>query len=516
MDIKRLIESLSSSEKKVIPFLEKYPYFSDLVKNSKLPDIEVHRALQWLESKGVLNIKTKENKIVLLSDKAKNYKELPERILFNNLSEKELTLEEIKNKTNLNYQEINISIGLLKRDNLIEVIKDNKNLKIKIKNTNYEKKSPEEQLFLRIVEHPKFFNGESFTFDKLNDGDIRTFENLKSRGLVNIDTKQERLAILTDLGRQLVKEKIDLDIIEQITPQIIRNHEWKNKKFRIYDIKSEVPTINRGKRHFVDQSIGYIKRIWLDLGFQEMSGDIVQTAFWDLDALFVPQDHPAREMQDTFYLGNKGVMAKGKLPEELSTRIKKVHENGYNTGSKGWGGKWSTEIAKELLLRTHTTVLSAKTLSKLKKEDLPAKFFAVGKVYRNEALDWKHLFEFYQVEGIVVDPYANLRNLLGYLKEFFRKMGYTDVKIKPSFFGYTEPSAEIFAFNPVKRQWVEVGGSGIFRPEVTKPLLGFECPVLAWGLGMERIITNYYGISDLREIYKNDLKQLREAKEFLM
>ena len=95
-------------------------------------------------------------------------------------------------------------------------------------------------------------------------------------------------------------------------------------------------------------------------------------------------------------------------------------------------------------------------------------------------------------------------------------MGYTDVKIKPSFFGYTEPSAEIFAYNPVKRQWVEVGGSGIFRPEVTKPLLGFECPVLAWGLGMERIITSYYGINDLREIYKNDLKYLREVKEFSM
>src|SRR3989344_5751230 len=219
-------------------------------------------------------------------------------------------------------------------------------------------------------------------------------------------------------------------------------------------------------------------------------------------------------MQDTFYLmGEKNNVKIGKIPRDLSKIVKTVHENGWTTGSMGWGGKWKEDIASEILLRTHTTVLSALTLNKLKKEDLPAKFFTVGKAYRNEALDWKHLFEFYQVEGIVIDPDANLRNLLGYLREFFKKMGYTDVKIKPSFFGYTEPSAEIYAYNPIKREWVEVGGSGIFRAEVTKPLLGFECPVLAWGIGLERVITGYHKIKDLREIYANDLKQLREAKE---
>ncbi len=510
MEIKGLVNTLHSLERKLIPFLDKYSNFNEIVKNSGMQEIEVMRSLQWLENKQVLKIETKETKLILLTDKAKVYKELPERIIINNLSEKDTTLEKIKEKTKLSDIEVNATIGLLKKKAAIEITKD-QTLKIRLNEEGKKlqsKKTIEEELFNKLLKN-------NLELDSIKDLEKLAFENLRSRGLLTINLSKERSIKLTDLGKQLVKEKIDTNIIESLTPAIIRNKEWKKRNFRGYDIKINVPSINRGKRHFVDQSIEYIKRIWLDLGFKEMTGNHVDTAFWDLDALFVPQDHPARDMQDTFFVGHNRVISKGKLPEELSKKIKEVHENGWTTGSKGWGGKWKPEIAKELLLRTHTTVLSARTLSKLKKEDIPAKFFAVGKVYRNEALDWKHLFEFYQVDGIVIDPDANLRNLKGYLKEFFRKMGYTDVKIKPSFFGYTGISAEIFAYNPIKRQWVEVGGSGIFRPEVTKPLLGFECPVLAWGIGMERIATSYYNISDLRQIYGNDLKMLREVKEFI-
>src|SRR3989338_961422 len=98
------------------------------------------------------------------------------------------------------------------------------------------------------------------------------------------------------------------------------------------------------------------------------------------------------------------------------------HEKGGDTGSTGYKYKWSEEEASKVLLRTHTTVLSAIEIAKLKKEDLPKKFFSVNKVYRNEALDWKHLFEFYQVEGIVIDPNANFRHLLGYLKNYYNKL----------------------------------------------------------------------------------------------
>jgi phenylalanyl-tRNA synthetase alpha chain len=214
-------------------------------------------------------------------------------------------------------------------------------------------------------------------------------------------------------------------------------------------------------------------------------------------------------MQDTFYIKNPRY---GKLPKKLVVRVKATHENGWTTGSKGWQYKWSEKEAKKLLMITHDTYLSARTLASLKKDDLPWKSFQIMKVFRNEALSWKSLFEFIQIGGIVVDQNANFKHLKGYLKEFFKKMGFPDVRIRPAYFPYTSPSAEIDVFHPIKKQWVELGGSGIFRPEVVKPLLGFECPVLAWGLGMERTIMEYYKIKDVRDVYKNDLKQLREIK----
>ena len=346
---------------------------------------------------------------------------------------------------------------------------------------------------------------------ELKDLDKLAFENLKKRNkIIKLNIVKIINAELTDLGKKITEKKIeDKEIIDRLTPSIIKSGTWKNKKLRSYDVTINVPSISGGKRHFVSQAIEYIKKIWLDLGFKEMTGTLVQTSFWDLDALFVPQDHPARDMQDTFYVKEPKY---GKIPQQLLSKIKQTHENGWTTGSKGWQYPWSENVAKENLLRTHTTVLSAQAIAKLKKENLPAKFFSVGRVYRNETLSWKSLFEFIQVEGIVVDPNANFMNLKGYLKEFFLKMGFPDVRIRPAHFPYTEPSAEVDAWHPTRRQWVELGGSGMFRPEVVKPLLGFECPVLAWGLGMERTIMEYYSIKDVRDVYKNDLKQLREIK----
>jgi len=243
------------------------------------------------------------------------------------------------------------------------------------------------------------------------------------------------------------------------------------------------------------------------MGFKEMQGDLVQSSFWNFDALFTPQDHPVREMQDTFFIDHKA-----ELPDKKLVRaVKECHEKGIK-GSEGWGGEWDEEKAKKMVLRTHTTCLSAQTLSKLKEKDLPVKFFAVGTNFRNETIDWKHGFEFLQTEGIVVDPNVNFKNLLGYLKQFAEKMGYKKVRFRPAYFPYTEPSVEGDVWHEEKKQWIEVFAAGIFRPEVTVPLLGKEIPVLAWGPGFSRMIMNYYGIKDLRELNKNDLTKLRKMK----
>ena len=320
----------------------------------------------------------------------------------------------------------------------------------------------------------------------------------------------ERRAYLNDLGKKIANQDLKLDLIESLTPSIIKRGLWKEKEFRRYDIKINVPKRYAAREHIIHEVIKYIKKIWLELGFKEMQGSLIQPAFWNFDALFVPQDHPARDAQDTFFIPGKA-----SLPKEIVKHVEQTHENGWTTKSKGWKYFWNLEEARKLVLRTHTTVLSARTLASLTKKDLPAKFFAVGKNFRNETVDWSHLFELIQVEGIVVDENVNLRHLIGYLKEFFRKMGYEKIRVRPGYFPYTEPSCEVDVFHPEKKQWMELGGAGIFRPEVTKPLLGFECPVLAWGLGLERTIMEYYGIKDIRDIYKNNLSQLNEFKSWI-
>jgi len=285
---------------------------------------------------------------------------------------------------------------------------------------------------------------------------------------------------------------------------------WKGKKFRRYDVTSPVPEIFYGKRHFVNQAIDYGRKIWTEMGFKEMKGNLVQSSFWNFDALFTAQDHPVREMQDTFFIDKKT-----SLPEkEIVEAVKKSHEQGVDK-SKGWNYVWSEEEAKKLVLRTHTTCLSAQTLAKIKKQKLPQKFFNIGKCFRNETVDWSHGFEFNQTDGIVVDKNANFRHLLGYLKQFFNKMGFEKIRFNPAYFPYTEPSVEINVWHPEKKCWLELGGAGMFRPEVTIPLLGEHIPVLAWGPGFDRTLMDYYEIKDLRELYKNNLTQLRKIKQWI-
>jgi phenylalanyl-tRNA synthetase alpha chain len=505
MEIEKIISALHPLERKVLPVLKETSLFEKIAEKTGLQKVEVMRALQWLQNKKLIRANQKLQEQIILDENGVKYKTkgLPEKSFLGEIKGQS-TLDAIGKRTNLSRQELSISLGMLKSKAAIEIKKEN-GIIISITDIgrNLLKKGFPEEEFLK----KKFPLNSS----ELKDMDKLTFENLKKRNkIIKVNIIKIITAEPTETGKKIIEHGISgKDIIDRLTPSIIKEGSWKNKKLRSYDVKINVPNISGGKSHIVNQAIQYIKRIWLDMGFKEMTGNMVQTSFWDLDALFVPQDHPARDMQDTFYIKDP---KHGKLPKELAKKVKATHENGYTTGSKGWQYNWSEQLAKENLLRTHTTVLSAQTIAKLKKENLPAKFFSVGKVFRNETLSWKSLFEFIQVEGIVVDPNANFKHLKGYLKEFFAKMGFPDVRIRPAHFPYTEPSAEVDVWHPVKKQWVELGGSGIFRPEVVKPLLGEEVPVLAWGLGMERTIMEYYDIKDVRDIYKNDLKILREIK----
>jgi len=494
-NINEIIEKLSPLERKIVPFLHKG--IEEIEKSTELDNVSVLRGLKFLENKEVLKLKSEIKKTVELGINGIYYKKhhLPERQLLLTLEkDNHLSLEEAHKLSKLSDNEFKAALGILKGKAQISL----SNGKISLTATKEEltRKSFEEQ-FIEIL---------PLELDKIKDEQKLAYENLKKRkDIIQLTEKNIISFTLTEIGKQLAGREIKSDLIEEITPEIIAN--YKKQKFRKYDIQAQVPRIYGGKKHFVNQSIEYARKIWTDMGFKEMQGPLTQTSFWNFDALFTAQDHPVREMQDTFFLG-----IKGKLPEKkIVERVKEAHEKGVQ-GSKGWNYSWNEEEAKKVILRTHTTCLSAKTLSTLKDKDIPSKFFSIGKCFRNETLDWSHGFEFNQTDGIVIDKDANFRNLLGYLKEFFTKMGFSDIKFVPSYFPYTEPSVEIYGYLKEKKTWIEIGGAGIFRPEVVIPLLGKYIPVLAWGPGFDRTLIDYYHIKDLRELYSNDIKQLREMR----
>lgn len=508
--LNKIIIKLHPLERVVLPILKNKNELKEIAKLCKLNEVEVMRALQWLENKEALKVKSEKKKIVILDKNGIAYKKqgLPEKAFLKVLSDEFKGLNVITKKSKLSREEVNACIGLLKKKVAIEIEKK-ETLQVKI--TSHGKKLLEE----KTIEEKFLENNFPLDFEKAKDTDRLAIDELKKRkDFLKVEEIKHTTIELTEIGKELSKADLGGEVVNRLTSGMLKTGNWKDKTFRAYDVEVNVPKIHGGKKHFVQQATEYAKQVWIDMGFKEMTGNMVQTSFWTFDALFTPQDHPVREMQDTYFIG--GEAETGKLPDkEVVKKIKDVHENGGTSGSTGWGGKWSEEEASRNVLRTHTTVLTSKKLHELQEKDLPAKFFALGKNFRNETLDWKHLNEFNQTEGIVIDENANFKHLLGYLKKFFAKMGYPQARFRPAFFAYTEPSVEIDVFHPIKKEWVEFGGAGMLRPEVTVPLLGREIPVLAWGPGFDRTIMEYWNILDMRDLYKNDLKQIREMKMWL-
>lgn len=509
MDTKKIVESLSSNEVKIIPFL-KEGTLSAISGISGLDSVSAQRALDSLSIKGVVELSKKTSGIVDIDVNGAFYLKngLPERRLMNSLKDKRvLSMKDAKKLASLSDEEMKASIGILRKKSIIELKNGNIHLD---SNGNMISKKTDEEIFLESL---------PLICDNLSKQQKSTLDSLlKRKSIVRISEEKGVSVKVTKLGDEIMSMKIKNNLIEQITPEILAKESlWKDRKFRRYDISAGVPEIFGGKRHFVNLASDYARRIWSEMGFKEMEGSMVVDSFWNFDALFTPQDHPVREMQDTFFVSN----VEGEIDspdKKLVNSVKESHEGKLKgLKSKGWNYSWKRDEAGKAVLRTHTTVLSAKTLFEMKKKGLkfPQKFFALGKCFRNETVDWSHGFEFNQTEGIVVDKNANFRHLLGYLKQFFKKMGFEEIRFRPAYFPYTEPSVEIDVYHKGRKKWIELGGAGIFRPEVVVPLLGENIPVLAWGPGFDRMITDYYGINDLRELYKNNVEMLRKIKPWM-
>ena len=448
-------------EKKIINSLKENPIQTPetLENSTQLSPDQIRRGVEWLKLKDLAIVDESKSSVLRLGKNGLDSfeKGLPERRLLNLIKSGPKKLSEIQKELGFVFGP---AIGLCRKNNWIETSSD--------------------QIILKTI--PSELPGE------------------KSLQLIG--------------NNKLPKEQTDkIDLSELLKrPDFILEDIIKNKKISLtqsaksldvsnisgaIDVEAEVPEVFVARTHPLKDTIDEIREIFVTLGFSEILGNMTQSSFWNFDALFTPQDHPARELQDTFFLD--GISAKKIANPEQIRKVSDSHK-------KNWRYQWDINEAQKMVLRTHTTCVTIKHLAENKPDE--ARIFSLGRVFRNEKVSYKHLVEFNQIEGIVVGKDANLRNLMGIQREFYKRIGITKIKFWPTFFPYTEPSLQTMVYNEKLGKWIELFGMGIFRPEVTKPL-GITKPVLAWGGGIERIAMLKYDLDDVREFYNNNLGWLR-------
>ncbi|HEX5458030.1 MAG TPA: phenylalanine--tRNA ligase subunit alpha [Candidatus Nitrosotalea sp.] len=454
---------------------------------TKLSLDQVRRGIEWLKFKNLANVTESEKTIVTLGKRGTDAfeKGLPERQLVNYLRSLDGYSCEMNVAKDYLKNEFGPAMANAKKNVWIEIHENRLMLK------GYHDASSEEKIIKMISKTPA-----GVSSDELEDKDA--LESLKKRPeFVILALKKSVLVSLTEQGMETAKSVPDkIEFSENISETSSIS---EVKPVRAIDVEAAAPVTFAARSHPLRDVIDEVREIFVSLGFSEIIGNNVQSSFWNFDALFTPQDHPAREMQDTFYIkdGTANSVAK---PDQ----IKKVSEE----HKKGWNYQWQSQEAKRLVLRTHTTCVTIRALADQKYDE--ARLFSIGKVFRNEKLSYKHLAEFHQVEGVVTGKNVTLRDLMGLQTEFYHKMGIKKIKFWPTFFPYTEPSLQSMIYNEKLGKWVELFGMGMFRPEVTKPL-GIKNPVLAWGGGIERIAMLKFGLEDVRELYENKFGWLRSV-----
>ena len=448
-----------------------------------------------------------------------------EKKIINSLKENSIqTPETLENSTHLSPDQIRRGIEWLKLKDLA-IVDEAKSSVISLgKNglDSFEKGLPERRLLNLIKNGPKklseiqkelgFVFGPAIGLCRKNNWIETSSDQIILKTIPSELPGEKSLQLIGN--NKLPKEQIDKTDLSELSkrPDFVIEDIIKNKKISLttsaksldvstisgaIDVEAEVPEVFVARTHPLKDTIDEIREIFVTLGFSEILGNMTQSSFWNFDALFTPQDHPARELQDTFFLD--GISAKKIANSEQIRKVSDSHK-------KNWRYQWDINEAQKMVLRTHTTCVTIKHLAENKPDE--ARIFSLGRVFRNEKVSYKHLVEFNQIEGIVVGKDANLRNLMGIQREFYKRIGITKIKFWPTFFPYTEPSLQTMVYNEKLGKWIELFGMGIFRPEVTKPL-GITKPVLAWGGGIERIAMLKYDLDDVREFYNNNLGWLR-------
>ncbi len=486
---------LHEYDKKILSFISrnKSATIQDIEKNLGIEPSAVSSVIERLASQDAIEVSKQEEYAIKITDEGKEY--------LNSGFPEEVLIKEIKHiggNRDLSLIIGNIAVSWAKKNRWIE-IKDGKARLTKEgeKISNSFEYKPRE-LLKTIAESPKQ-GYATIVKERRDEIDVlvkRNIIEIKQHNVVKeISITKKGIALLSS------EEKG----IGQLTRDAITSEKWRKEGFRQYNISAETEKIYPARMHPLHEFLNYIRDIWVGMGFTEVSGPIVESAFWSFDALFSPQDHPTRDMQDTFFLSNPRTIDIDDVA--LLNRVKEKHE-------KGWGDTWKEEIAKQSVLRTHTTSVTAHYMKKFgnaAKGDYPIKLFSIGRAFRNESIDYKHLAEFYQTDGIVIGDNLTLANLMYIMKSFYKNLG-IKAEFMPSYFPFVEPGLQVYYYDEKKKDTIELNGAGIIRKEITDAM-GTNKTILAWGIGLERPMFNFMKMDSIVELYKNDIGWLRNREE---
>lgn len=512
MDISSIVKNLHPLEIKVlINFNQKDKLTAELL-TGKLGYKEGHanQAFSWLQMKELIAEESRKTNVFYeLTETGFEFSKIgtPEKRILDLLKEEGAhKLPEISEKLNLQPKDTGSVFGILSKEGCLKMDEEKNAVFVKM---------PEESRFYCInTLLTKAAAAENWQLAEtsLTEDELKAVNTIaKKRGAAASPFKIAEhdsvvygfTGLAAEVRTELVNKGITGEEMGALTAEILKTGEWKDKKFRSYNISLPPARIISGRTNPYADFLENVKDKLAALGFEEFDGPLVETDFWNSDALFMPQFHAARDIHDVYYIKNPTHAEK--IEEPFLSRVAQVHENGGNTGSRGWNYTFDKNFTRRLLLRSQGTVLSAKQLSKAK---IPGKYFGIARCFRYDKVDATHLSDFYQTEGIVLGEKANLKTLLGILKTFAVEIaGATEVKYVGGYFPFTEPSIEVHIKHPVLG-WFELGGSGIMRPEVSRAM-GIEVPVLAWGIGIDRMALMALGLNDLRDLFSNDLEAVR-------
>lgn len=514
-DIKTLIKNLHPLEIKVLLNYNSNDELTSARLQKELDYKEGHanQAFSWLSGKELLAEKNRiAHTYYELTDFGRKILQegfIEERIISYLKENGAKLLPEIANALSIENKDVGSAFGNLSKDKVLVM--------------NAEKKAeytgapiPERfSVAKELIEKASKNDNSQLDITNLSDKENEVMAGLtKKRGISDTPFKTiERETVIYQatenfeiVAKALKEAGITGNEIGEITPSMLTSGEWKTGTFRGYNISIPPARIVPGRTNPYVQFLESVKDKLCSLGFQEFDGPLVETEFWNGDALFMPQFHAARDIHDVYRL--KYPTHAKSIEEPYLSNVAAVHQNGGNTGSRGWNYTFDHDFTRRLIMRSQGTVLSA---HQLHKAEIPGKYFGIARCFRYDKVDATHLSDFYQTEGIVLGEEANLKTLLGFLKMFATEIaGATEVKYVPGYFPFTEPSVEVHIKHP-KLGWFELGGSGIFRPEVTKAM-GIDVPVLAWGIGIDRMALMALGLNDLRELFCEDIERVRLRK----